>query len=83
MHEDDILDWTSKPIHQSSPPLRWVANLFGEISSWAMLRLAFLDEDENFGPKYKIYSAMYKSTWPLYQKYGTFYEIEWNEEDYA
>jgi hypothetical protein len=60
-------------IDNSRPPLRWIANLFGSISCWAILRLAYLDEDENFGFRYKVFSFIHNLTWPLYHKYGTFY----------
>jgi hypothetical protein len=56
-------------------PLRWVSNILGELGGWALLRVAYLDEIDNFGFKYKFYSFIYSITWPIYNKFGTFYEI--------
>ena len=64
--------------HKSRPPLRWVANLFGSISSWAILKASYLDEEKNFGWKYKVYGYIYSFTWPTYYNYGTFYKIDWD-----
>lgn len=62
-------------IHKSRPPLRWIANLSGEISGWAILRIAYLDEDNNFGFRYKLLSAIFKLFNPMSMKYGTFYQL--------
>jgi len=82
VHEDDVLDWNTETVHNSRPPLRWVANLFGEISGWAVLRLSNAEED---GHKFKtkVYSKIFNKTWPLYNRYGTFYKIKWEDEDWA
>ena len=82
MHEDDVLDWDVETIHNSRPPLRWIANLFGEISGWAVLRLSYAEEYEK-NVQEKIYGFIFEKTFPLYQRYGTFYKVKWDEEDYA
>jgi hypothetical protein len=80
MYEDDSLDWETERIDNSRPPLRWVANLFGEISGWAVLRLSYAEEyDQKI--KTKIYGLIFDKTWPLYDKYGTVYKIKWDQED--
>ena len=66
--------------HNSRPPLRWIANLFGRVSGWAILHVAYLDEENNFGLKHKIYSFIYQITWPLYYKFGTFYRFDFEME---
>ena len=75
-------------IHKSSPPLRWIANTCGSVSGWAILRISYYDELENFNWKYKLHSFIWKITWPIYYKWGTFYEIDfdlsgdvWNDYD--
>jgi hypothetical protein len=67
MLEDSILQ------HKSKPPLRWIANLFGEIGSWAIMHVADLDDQRNFGWRYKIYSKIYGIFMPAYYNYGSFY----------
>jgi hypothetical protein len=59
--------------HKSRPPLRWVANLFGSISSHCIMNVAWLDEDQNYNWKYNLYSKIYSITFPVYLKYGSFY----------
>ena len=66
----------SKMINKSRPPLRWIANLCGSISGWAIMRISDQDELENYGWQYKLHSFIWKITWPIYFKFGTFYE--WN-----
>ena len=81
-HEDDFPEWETIVEHRSSPPLRWVANLFGEISGWAVLRLSYAEEyDQKF--KAKIYGIIFDKTWPLYNQYGTYYKIKWDKEDWS
>ena len=35
--------------HKSSPPLRWLANMCGDIAGWAIMRISYHDELEDFG----------------------------------
>lgn len=83
----DLFD-DQKLINNSRPPLRWIANLCGEISGWAIMRISYYDELENFNWKYKIHSFIWKITWPIYFKFGSFYEWDfdmsgdgWNDYD--
>lgn len=69
-------------------PLRWFANFCGEIAGWAIMRISYHDELENFGWRYKLHSFVWKITWPVYYKFGTFYEFSfdmsgdgWNDYD--
>ena len=75
-------------IDKSRPPLRWLANLCGDISGWAILRISDYDELENFGWRYKLHSFIWKITWPVYYRFGTLYEFNfdmsgdgWNDYD--
>lgn len=65
--------FNSIKVHQSLPPLRWIANLAGEISGWAILKAAYLDEEENFGLRYKVYGKLFTLFNPISAKYGTHY----------
>jgi hypothetical protein len=56
-------------------PLRWFANISGSISGWAISKVMWLDEEENFGFKYKMYSKIYRLTSIPYYQWGTFYSM--------
>lgn len=71
----DLFDNNLK-VNKSRPPLRWIANMCGSISGWAIMRISYYDELEDFNWKYKLHSFIWKITWPVYFKFGTFYE--WN-----
>jgi hypothetical protein len=69
-------------------PLRWFANMCGDIAGWAILRISYQDELEDFGWRYKFHAFVWKITWPVYYKFGTFYEFSfdmsgdgWNDYD--
>ncbi len=69
-------------------PLRWFANMCGSIAGWAIMRISYHDELEDFGWRYKLHSFVWKMTWPVYYKFGTFYEFSfdmsgdgWNDYD--
>lgn len=75
------------PIHNSRPPLRWIANAAGSLASKNILKLSYMEDDGNTGLRYKYYGFLWDTFWPIYQKYGTFYEFkpelysEWDYED--
>jgi len=78
----------SVSIHKSRPPLRWIANLAGEIASKGILKVSYMEEDGYTGWKYKFNGWLWDAFWPIYQKYGTFYKLnmdlsgaEWDDYD--
>jgi hypothetical protein len=79
--DDDMREWEFEVVHNSRPPLRWIANLFGSIGGWAILKVSYLDEKENFGFRYTVYGSLYSTFMPTYYKYGTVYKMKF-EEDY-
>ena len=63
--------------HNSTPPLRWIANWAGSRASSAVMRAAWLDEDRiDKGIRHTINATIYRLLWPIYSKYGTFYKID-------
>lgn len=78
--DDDLFDTVR--IDNSRPPLRWLANLMGEIGGWAILRCAFADEDGRETAA-KIYGVIYSATIPLYMKYGTFYKLKFKDDEWG
>jgi len=84
----DLFDNNIKINKTNIIPLRWFANVCGSISGWAIWRISYYDELENFGWRYKLHSTVWKITWPIYYKFGTFYEFSfdmsgdgWNDYD--
>jgi hypothetical protein len=77
LFDDD--NW--KVIHKSRPPLRWIANLSGEIASSGLLDMTYMEEDGYTGWRYKFRLWKWKTFWPLYEKYGTYYKLV-REDDY-
>ena len=70
--------------HNSKPPLRWIANWAGSRASAAVMRSAWLHEDEiEGGIRHFINERIYIYLWPIYQKYGTFYKVNWDMSDKA
>lgn len=60
----------------------------GSLGSWAIIRVCYLDEVENYGLRYKFYGFIHDMTWPIYRKYGTFWKLdmdlsgaEWDDYD--
>ena len=81
-HEDDFIgEWKTKRIDRSRPPLRWIANLAGTISTSSILKVSNMEEDAYEGWRYKVNLFLWDTFWPIYDKYGTIYEVE-TQEDY-
>lgn len=62
--------------HKSRPPLRWIADLSGNIASGALWKAMLLDEDNNWNRRYDFYIKVYDIFMPLWYKYGTYYELD-------
>lgn len=79
---DDDFDWNYTRIDNSRPPLRWFANFIGAISSNALLRAVWAQEDgKDKGLKYWLDGKMYKYLFPIYRKWGTFYEMKFDFDE--
>lgn len=63
--------------HKSRPPLRWIANWAGSLSSRGLLAVSFMEEDgTDSGFRYKYYCFLWDKLWPIYEKYGTTYRLK-------
>lgn len=76
--EDD--DWKFEVIHQSRPPLRWIANLAGSIATSGILDASYMEDNGGDTFKYKFSVWKWNTFWPISQKYGSFYKLK-NEID--
>lgn len=77
LFDDD--NW--KVIHKSRRPLRWAANLAGSIASNGILKVSYMEEDEYDGWRYKVNLFLWDTFWPIYDKYGTTYQLIREEDE--
>jgi hypothetical protein len=71
---------SSKKIQKTKiVPLRWFANGISSIGSTCLVKAAFLDEDGDFGFKYRFYSRVWKVANFFYSRWGTYYELDMDE----
>jgi hypothetical protein len=81
-HEDDFIgEWRTKRIDKSRPPLRWIANLAGSIASRGLLDISYMEDNDYKGWKYKVNLFLWDKFYPIYNKYGTFYEVDFGDEE--
>lgn len=57
-------------------PLRWFGNLCGEISSNSLVKAFNLQDDENFGPRFKFHTKVWHYVNKPYEKWGTYYMVD-------
>ena len=75
-------------IHNSRPPLRWIANWAGSLASRGLLDISYMEENAYTGWRYNVNLFLWKTLYPIYQKYGTYYKWdmdmsgpEWDDYD--
>lgn len=78
-YEDD--DWKFNSIHKCRPPLRWIANLAGSIATSGILDISYMQDNGYTGWRYKFNLWKWNTFWPLYNKYGTTYELDRHIEE--
>jgi hypothetical protein len=64
-------------------PLRWIGNFLGEYAGNHLVKCVNMDEDEDFGWRYKYHAKMYKILNKPYELWGTYYTIDmaaWKKE---
>ena len=74
-------DESWKVIHKSRPPLRWAANLAGTIASRGLLDISYMEDAGYTGWKYKVNVFLWRTFWPIYDKYGTIYKLIREEDE--
>jgi hypothetical protein len=57
-------------------PLRWIGNLCGEVASTSLVRAFDLDEDGDFGYRFKFHCKVWKYLDKPYQWWGTCYMVD-------
>lgn len=64
-------------------PLRWIGNLLGGYATNHLVKCVNLDEDEEYGLRYKYHAKMWKYLNKPYELWGTYYTIDmdaWKKE---
>jgi len=65
------------PIHQTNIlPLRWFANACERIAYPHLTKSVYLDEDQDYGFRYKYHAKMWSIFYKPYQRWGTYYSLE-------
>ena len=80
-------DWCGKKMLKHSTiehrtkilPLRWVVNYISSVGSTCLVRAADLDEDGDYGFKYRFYSKAWKISDLLSSRWSTLYRIDMDE----
>ncbi len=77
MEDYDGFPWKFTKIEKTRiVPLRLISNWLGEIASGHLVKAVFLDEDGEYGWRYKYHAKMWKYLNKPYEKWGTYYSID-------
>ena len=78
---DGFLNKITKHQKTKILPLRWIGNICGEISSSSLVKAWDLDEEENYGYRYKIHCKVFKYLDKPYRLWGTYYQMELTDSE--
>ena len=73
---DGFLNKITKHQKTKILPLRWIGNLCGEVAGNHLVKSLDLDEDKNYGWRYKYHAKMWKYLNKPYRWWGTYYELD-------
>jgi hypothetical protein len=62
-------------------PLRWIGNFLGGFAGNHLVRAVYLDEDADFGWRYRYHAKMWKYLNKPYEWWGTYYIIDIKKGD--
>jgi hypothetical protein len=57
-------------------PLRWIGNLCGEVASSSLVKAFDLQDQDNFGYRFKFHSKVWKYVDKPYRWWGTYYTVD-------
>jgi hypothetical protein len=77
IHEDDepIGKTEFVRVDQSYPPLRWIANILGSWGGHHILMSSFAEDDNRLSLS-KFHGFIFRLTFPIYEKWGTYYKYK-------
>ena len=71
-----MINYSTKIQRTKIWPLRWIGNFLGEFAGNHLVKCVNMDEDEEFGWRYKYHAKMYKILNKPYELWGTYYTID-------
>jgi hypothetical protein len=75
---DGFLNKITKHQKTKILPLRWIGNLCGEISSNHLVEAMYMDENGDYGYRFKFHSKVWKYLNKPYEWWGTYYLLQTN-----
>ena len=57
-------------------PLRWIGNLCGEVASSSLVKAFDLQDQDNFGYRFKFHCKVWKYVDKPYRWWGTYYTVD-------
>ena len=57
-------------------PLRWIGNLCGEVASNSLVKAFGLQDQDNFGYRFKFHCKVWKYVDKPYRWWGTYYTVD-------
>ena len=77
MENSDGFLWKTTTIQRTKIlPLRWIGNYLGEIASNSLVRAFDLQDQENFGYRFKFRCKVWKYLNKPYEWWGTYYLVD-------
>ena len=80
---DGFLRMSQKINRTKILPLRWFGNACSGIAIRSLVKAFDLDEDGNYGYRFKFHSKIWNYFNKPYERWGTYYTVDtskWNEE---
>jgi hypothetical protein len=78
-----MINHSSKTERTKILPLRWIGNFLGEYAGNHLVKCVNMDEDEEYGWRFKYHAKMWRILNKPYELWGTYYMIDmdaWREE---
>jgi hypothetical protein len=77
-NSDGFLNKITKHQKTKILPLRWIGNYLGGVASNSLVRAFDLQDQDNFGYRFKFHSKVWHYLNKPYTWWGTYYEIDLN-----
>ena len=73
---DGFLRMSQKIQRTKILPLRWLGNACSDVATRSLLKAFDLDEQENYGYRFKFHSKVWVTFNKPYERWGTYYTID-------
>jgi hypothetical protein len=75
-NSDGYLNKITKTEKTKILPLRWFANFCSSIATTSLVKAMYLDEDGNYGYRFKFHSKVWHYLDKPYQRWGTYFIVD-------